>query len=428
MPEAANLKITLGPETGRTISVPAKGARLGRSSKNDFVLSDAMLSRHHCRMFYKDGTLRIADLGSANATLVNGQPAQDTELHVGDTILIGETTLEVLSPAPPPAGPDSPVLDLGLGAAANNAPARRPLGIRPLIILAVALVAVALAAWIPRVIRRAPPPPAPTPALRPEAEPDLEIFYEKVEATPQNIFRYELTLNAARVVAVRIDDIANDRHVRKEKTVDREYVHALRRAIEDTGFFTVDTEYQGFQPDILDDWDLTVTIGRRTHRSRVLNRVEPGLFRAAREIVEEFGKNELGLWAIQFSPETLHQMALDAFMLGTKLSEEREIEFGNLAGAIRSLDEAAWFLETVEPKPDFYPEILATAADCKELLQQKCNEHDFLAERAIRLREWETAAAELRILCALVPDRSDPRNVEARKKLLDVERRIDSTR
>jgi signal recognition particle subunit SEC65 len=47
-----------------------------------------------------------------------------------------------------------------------------------------------------------------------------------------------------------------------------------------------------------------------------------------------------------------------------------------------------------------------------------------LADRAINLADWETAQKELRILCQLVPDKKDPRNKEATKKLVDVESRI----
>ena len=48
----------------------------------------------------------------------------------------------------------------------------------------------------------------------------------------------------------------------------------------------------------------------------------------------------------------------------------------------------------------------------------------FLADRAINLRQWETAQRELSVLLELVPDRADDRNREAAAKLIDVEKRL----
>jgi hypothetical protein len=48
----------------------------------------------------------------------------------------------------------------------------------------------------------------------------------------------------------------------------------------------------------------------------------------------------------------------------------------------------------------------------------------FLAERAIRLKDWNEAALQLRLLCEKIPDRADSRHQNARKKLLAVERHL----
>jgi pSer/pThr/pTyr-binding forkhead associated (FHA) protein len=47
--DPVHLMVVRGDDTGKAITVPAAGARLGRSSKNDIVLADPSLSRHHCR-------------------------------------------------------------------------------------------------------------------------------------------------------------------------------------------------------------------------------------------------------------------------------------------------------------------------------------------------------------------------------------------
>jgi hypothetical protein len=137
---------------------------------------------------------------------------------------------------------------------------------------------------------------------------------------------------------------------------------------------------------------------------------------------------ELGLWAIQFTPEELKTKAREACLLAKKLYDEREIKYGNLASAIRSYREAEWYLETVEPKPDFYQDVISGMSQCKEEMQKRYDDLNFRAELAIRQRMWEDAAANLRIICETIPERDDARHAEARKKLLDVESRIQKQR
>jgi len=96
MDEVVHLEVVSGPEAGRQITVPPAGAQLGRSRRNDIVLDDDRLSRHHCRFYFKDGHLFVKDLDSANQTTVNERPIQDVRLTVGDLAAVGKTTLKVV--------------------------------------------------------------------------------------------------------------------------------------------------------------------------------------------------------------------------------------------------------------------------------------------------------------------------------------------
>jgi hypothetical protein len=227
---------------------------------------------------------------------------------------------------------------------------------------------------------------------------------------------------------VQIDDIKNDRHPRKEKQMSSDYAKNLAKMIVDTGFFSLAEEYRGVQPDVLDQWELSVTVGKRTHRTCVINRVEPEVFAAVREKIELAGRNELGLWAMESSPEKLVQMSREANLLGKKYYDEREIKYGNLAMSLKCFIEAESYLETVDPKPDFYPDVLASITDCKKLLLDKYNDQNFRVERAMKLGDWEESAKELRILMEIIPDSNDNRNQDARKKLLDVEKHLEKKR
>lgn len=454
MGETIHLTVSIGPDKGKQISVPSGGGRVGRSSKNDIVLVDPSMSRFHCRFYFKPGQgLWIADLGSANQTLVNGRPIQDTRLRIGDLIMVGDTVLNVvndgsdeaqpalLPPSPPapashlpvqPAAAPSPEsapasrIDLGFGR--SQTPGRKSK--RPMLLLIAALMAIlAGAVWVAnlRGCFKADQGPSRRPVVSPVANPiegdqPLELRYEKVAATSANIFRYHMEIGNQ--LMVRIDDIQNNRHVRRETRVDPELLRSLARSIDSAAFFDLEPEYAGVAPDVYEAWDLSVTIGRRTHRVRVLNRLEPDGFKSVREAVEEFGKNELGLAALALEPHKLVELAHDALLQGKKLYDGKEIRHENLTLAIKAFKEVEADLETVEPKPDFYAEAVQKRSDCERELQEKYENIMFLAERAIKLRDWKEAARHLQIIRQIVPDRTDERNKTAFKKLLDVERHL----
>ncbi|MBL7115506.1 MAG: FHA domain-containing protein [Kiritimatiellae bacterium] len=418
------LNVIQGPEQGKLIPVPAEGIRIGRSSKNDAALTDPLLSRYHCRVFCKpDGRLCVADLGSANQTIVNGNAVDETTLKKGDIIVIGDTHMRVETTA---ATSDAgAIVDLGLQSQSQETGStNRSQRLRWLCAAAAAMILLALLIWVPKL--GTPPEEQTHEQERASATPDaVHINYEKIQATPDNIFRYHFILDG-NLLQIAIDDIANNRHVRKETDIADELLQNLVRTIRNSGFFALKEAYKGVQPDTLDRWDLSVTIGHKTHRVQVENRVEPEEVINVRQSLEAFGKNELGLWAIQFSAERLIEMSEEAYALGKKLRSEREVDFGNLAKAIKSFREAEWYLETVEEKPDYHLELRSLIGECEQLLDVRYNDQNFLAERAIRLRDWGQAARELRIVCEIIPDRADTRHQEARKKLLDVEARLAS--
>lgn len=433
MTSSHHLHTTAGSNAGRDLCVPPGGARLGRSSRNDFVLDDPLLSRHHCRFFFKPGNgLWVADLASANQTLVNGHNVQEVRLNVGDVVTVGDTSMQVVSDQMAPAAvevamePQDPVIDLGLSGNAGTAAAHhgKPIGRFPLIVVLSLVVALALAAWLPRFFKDASSGTAvPGPVVEPKSDLTLQIDYEKIEATPRNIFRYHLTITPERMISIRIDDIENGQHLGKEKAVSRADLEELATDVINMRFLSLSDNYVGIQPDVLDSWDMSITVGRRTHRCVVRNRLEPEIFQEVRERIEKFGQHELGLLPVHVSPAKLRKMAYDAYLHGKKMYDERNVRMMNLGEGIKSLDLAKWYLESVEPKPEYYADIRGLKRMCKESLVQKYDDLNFRAKRSIRLREWGVAAQELRTILELISDAADPRNEEARKELLDVERR-----
>jgi hypothetical protein len=425
------LVVEAGPNRGQEFPIAASGARAGRSNQNDILLTDPLLSRHHCRFEMRGGELWVVDLASANQTHVNGKVIEEAPLVSGDAVSIGDSVLRIvasaaaIADAPATVLPEAPVIDLGLDNGKSEGSAASRHALRPLLwTIAAGAVLLLGATYIIDGTRGRKPQPRPIPETH---DLTLQIAYEKVEADATGIFRYEMTLSPDNILAIRIDDLLQNRHVRKESRVsDPELTRSLAQDIEAGKFFKLDPVYSGIntRPGALDSWDLTVTIGRNTHRVRVSNRLEPDLFRAIRERIETFGKNELGLWAIQFSRDKLVEFANEKYRVGRKAYDEREIQYDNLYKAIQCFKEAEFYLETIEPKPDFYAAISSDKRQALEELDRRYQEQRFRADRAINLQDWQLAGQELRILRELVPDRTDDRYKDATRKLLDVEARL----
>jgi hypothetical protein len=266
-------------------------------------------------------------------------------------------------------------------------------------------------------------PPRPV-VIQPQADlPVLELMFERVEGSVSNVFRYSLELKKD-LLRVQVDDLLNDRHVRRDKKVAPELQRDLARSIEGTGVLDLREELIGLEPGLYNLSDLSVTIGAVTRRIKVLNQDEPEIFATTRAMIEAFGKNELGLAALAVDPATLVEKAKLALLQGKKMWDEREVRNQNLYNAIQAYKECEWYLETIQPKPAFYAEATSAKADCTRELQRRFEDLWFLAERSVKLREWKEADRQLKVICEMIPDRSDERNRNASKNLMEVERHL----
>ena len=169
---------------------------------------------------------------------------------------------------------------------------------------------------------------------------------------------------------------------------------------------------------------MRVVYDTRVRSVRIVNTQEPEAFRAVRERLEAFSKNELGIWAMQYSRDRLVKLAEDAVVLGQSKYADRDVNFGNLAAAVAAFKEAIFYLETVNPKPECHKVAQAGLETAVSELDRRYADQRFLADRASNLGQWDVAKRELGILLEMVPDRNDERNREATAKLLDVDRRM----
>ena len=427
MAKRPELLVTNGELAGKTFEVGSGGLRLGRSSSNDIHISDGELSRNHCLFeAIGDDGIRLTDLASANGTILNGNQlgSEPADLKPGDVIEVGATVLKVVGDEP------APVVDLGLGASgaevgegAAAARKRSPLvNVLWAVAVLVALLAIGVVLFAPA------PAPEHSPESVQEETPVLEeVWYEKVDASQNGIFRYELAYTPDGQLKVTVDDVPTEnRHLIKSEVLDERAKAELAAILDFKAIREIDREYIGDEPDppALSSWTLKVVYSTRARTIRIVNMQEPEAFRAIREKLEAFSKNQLGVWALQYSRDKLISLAEEAVQLGRSKWEDKDVQHGNLFGAVAAFKEALFYLETVNPKPECAEAARKGLKDSQEELDRRYKDQRFLADRAINLGDWDTARKELSILVEMVPERTDDRNREATAKLVDVEKRL----
>lgn len=106
--ELARFRVFHGPDSGAVFVVTKLQATIGRGEDNDIVLGDLKASRRHAELSGVSGPAGIAwtvkDAGSANGLLHNGKVAREAALRLGDTVSLGETTLEMADADAAPKG------------------------------------------------------------------------------------------------------------------------------------------------------------------------------------------------------------------------------------------------------------------------------------------------------------------------------------
>ena len=440
-----------GPLAGQRVTVPPVGLRFGRSSSNDLHCADGELSRTHC-MFEQDadGTIKVTDLASANGTFVNGRQlgADPFPVRHGDEIEAGSSHIKVVDPSAPPTA-SKPTqgkakhvvgggIDLGLAgggseAASGEQPKKRSVIVN--ILWAVVIISIVAAMGVILFMPQQDPVEQSSSivkAVEQELPSVSSLLYEKVDADATRIFRFQMTIDAEGVLRVIYDDVPGEnRHVDKSAKLSPAAKKRIDEIFATSGWRNLDDEYTGYAADdenSLKSKRVRVTVGKTVKDVRCENTTEPEDLVAVVSALEAFSRNELGIWALQYTKDQLVSLSSDSERLGDSKWEDREVEYGNLSASIKAYREAVFYLETVNPKPDGYSELKGKLAQAEAELDRRYKDQRFRAEKAINLGNWEVARLELRTLCDLVPDASDQRHADAKAKLVDVEDRLSKTK
>ena len=89
----ASLFVIQGADQGKRFELKGAVTPVGRDVSNAIRLHDNEVSRRHAEFRLDDDGCRLVDLGSANGSIVNGQPIDQVKLRAGDRLQLGQTVI-----------------------------------------------------------------------------------------------------------------------------------------------------------------------------------------------------------------------------------------------------------------------------------------------------------------------------------------------
>ncbi len=480
------LTFVIGPQAGRTLTIPPAGAVLGRSRTADLQIEDESLSRRHCQV-QAQPTPTLTDLGSSNGTLLNGKALEANipyPLAAGDVVTLGDSVLRVeisadapaapqpqapvapapvpptpesllfppadaplkveplplpKEPAPAPAEPAAPLpslfqtettpqsVDLGLEEKPEEAP-RKKGGLMLLIVALVVLLGGVLGAGLYFQELAGTKAPSAVGARRVEStdQQQFEFAYEHLAIDGKTLFRYRLTFDTTGELRLAIDDLgAEDRSFSKHQTLSPKAIAALRRELLEANYLSIGEIFPERSADgiSVERKKLTIVFGAEVW-TRTAENVRNRAFDALCDRLEQFGRNELGAHATQYSVEELRAMGQEQLQLAQRYWEQRDLGDEKLWHCVTAYRRGLSALETLNPKPAYAAELTSGLWQAEELLNERHEAETFAVEQAINIRRYDQAAHHLRRILRMIPDREDARNVTATEKLLSVENRF----
>jgi hypothetical protein len=176
--------------------------KVGRAMDCAIRTDDAMVSRHHARIFWGGGGYVLEDLSSANGVYFQEQRVQSHLFKHGDAVRCGSLWLRFVDvggaqAAPPPSGPTPLMQHPGMGPIASVGPTGHVAAINP-------------SAMNPA-IGQGPTPQPPPPAIAGPSEADVEIrvLRRRVEQLQTELRVYRAN-KFNQDTARRMEDLEND--------------------------------------------------------------------------------------------------------------------------------------------------------------------------------------------------------------------------
>jgi transcriptional regulator with PAS, ATPase and Fis domain len=92
---SVSLLVVDGPSKGARVALSEGVARVGSAGGNELKLADPTVSRVHCELRVRSGTVLVRDCGSTNGTFVEGVRLREGELRPGALVRVGASAFRI---------------------------------------------------------------------------------------------------------------------------------------------------------------------------------------------------------------------------------------------------------------------------------------------------------------------------------------------
>ena len=470
-----NLYFFNGPWKGKSVALQPPGLCIGRETDNDIQLLVAGISRYHAKVSFDGKNWSILDLGSTNGTKVNGKLISSAvtlsdgdEIILGDQIIIfkakeGESnepkTVKTIPPpptppakieppqpvemkhqTPPPPPPaeekkeKTPVDQAKINIFAKDdkdkkssaGDGKKPQGKRnmkllfPVLVVSLGVVAVALFVKINTI-----PAEEPTNAAKPAAKPDVLIHYVRTTTEPNNIFRFEFTLENEKAEFI-LDDLKYGREFRKTfEKINPIFLQSLEESIRATDFFKLkqdpdDSLYSGKTDE---KRVLTIAMDHRINTISVHNAYAQSSFENIEKAIERFAGDN-GISTVSMNVNEMRKYAFDTFRKAEDLFANYQAKSENLREAIKRYSLSMEYLDQFVPRPKEWDIARKRLAEAKKIYKEMLAQYSFNITRYQKLKQYDKAAAECQKAMDSVEPGSETYNKLKRYKIIfDKQRR-----
>ena len=461
MERQVQLVVVSGQEAGKIYCIPEQGATIGRSRTADISLSDEALSRQHCRIFFTDKPV-LQDLISSNGTLLNGQSVRNEPLPLkeGDVITLGSWVLRVgqitmpdtkdeapvvapvavVTPEAPVAQPlfsetEAPATSPAADAASPNlfgetepeATETKPDASKKRLLIVLGACVLVLGLLLPMVwLMEKPAETSPSVRKIVRTAPLAEFSYERLVIDAQHLFRYTLSYQAAtNVLMLNVNDLGDaDRSFAKRLELSKDAKAALMKLLWEVDVSKIGEIFPERSHDGISFERRSLTLVRGTEVwQRVAENVAHPAFNGICETLEFFARNELQVWAAQYSVAELEVMADEQLAIAERYWEQRDLGDDKLWSAVVAYRKGLSALETLNPKPKSMGALSQGLQQAETVLAERYEAALFEVDQALNTQRYEIAIQQLQKILRMIPDRDDQRHQQASEKLLTVEQR-----
>ena len=252
--------------------------------------------------------------------------------------------------------------------------------------------------------------------------PSIAISYEKQTTTPDNIFRYELSI-ADKKIMVTVDDLRGCVRFKRGKQLTDENLTELAAKLKETDFFAVSESQPGLPSEDGTDnlRSLTVALGLKVNSVTVRNSFPPHSFQTTVDNVEAFSERLLNIPTISLTKDERLKLSTDKFALAQRYFENKEAKADNLFNSIKHYQYVVELLDVFEPKPEMYITAIKRLKEAQTELEGQIKEHMFKGEQAYRLGDRETARNEFYQVTVKLGNEDSPDYKRARGAVIGID-------